>query len=80
MIATAAMMNEFYSTTLGTLLGPSATLAVAATLVTLAVLVFGLVFEAREERQRRTASPALSRAATLPKVSSLAADCPPYAA
>ena len=80
MIATAAMMNEFYSTTLGTLLGPSATLAVAATLVTLAVLVLGLAFEAREERQRRNASRAFSRAAIPPRAPSLAANCPPYAA
>src|SRR5262249_14490316 len=78
MLANSAMMNEFYSTTLGSLLGPSATLAVAATLVTLAVLVLGLALEARAERQRRQASPPWSRAVLAPPP--LPPTSPPYAA
>jgi hypothetical protein len=41
------------ATTLGALLGPFATIAVMATLVTLGVVIVGLVFERRESASIR---------------------------
>ena len=57
------------SMTIGALLGPFATVAVAATLVTLGVVIVGLVFERRE-------SAAIRRLAAAPRSIIMAARSP----